>query len=122
MLFEIMIDLGALSLFVREKPFNATERFVTQFEVPDTLPYFEGHFPENPILPGVAMIDLTVEALKVHCEESRPLVGLRSAKYLGLVQPKHAVSLEISRNSPDEWQVVWLVENKKVCDLVLNFG
>jgi predicted hotdog family 3-hydroxylacyl-ACP dehydratase len=47
----------------------------TALEVPRAGPYFEGHFPGRPILPGVALLDLVRRALDSH-RGSRELVRL----------------------------------------------
>lgn len=117
-----MITPHSLALFMKPVSPITSSSFLIAMTVPKHLPYFDGHFPENPILPGVAMVDLSQEALRVYVEEMRPLIGLRSAKYLGMVQPNDSIQISCVKNSPDEWQIVWTKEDKKICDLVLNFG
>ncbi len=117
-----MITPSTLNLFSREATPFTENTFQVSLTIPETLPYFDGHFPGNPVLPGVAMMDLSLEALRVHAEENRSLVGVRSAKYLALIQPQDTVQIACTKNSDSEWQVVWNKEGKKVCDLVLNFS
>jgi 3-hydroxymyristoyl/3-hydroxydecanoyl-(acyl carrier protein) dehydratase len=54
---------------------------------------FEGHFPGNPLLPGVLLLDAAVHAL---CETTPAgAVGLRieSVKFTGMVRPGEALSV-----------------------------
>ena len=117
-----MITPQNLSLFVKPNTPFANGRFHIELIIPQTLPYFEGHFPENPILPGVAFMDISLEALRVHAEVYSPLKTLKSAKYLGMVLPNDKIEIECIQTSPSDWQVLWKKEEKKLCDLVLSFG
>jgi predicted hotdog family 3-hydroxylacyl-ACP dehydratase len=68
--------------------------------IPTEAPYFEGHFPGRPILPGVVALLLALEALS--CEGQRPaaLRGIAFARLRQLVAPGDV--LELSAREPDE--------------------
>ncbi len=56
-------------------------------------PAFDGHFPGNPLLPGVLLLDAAVHAL---CETTPAgALGLRieSVKFTGMVRPGEALSV-----------------------------
>ena len=58
-------------------------------------PAFAGHFPGNPIVPGVLLLDAAIHALG---ETAGPGdVGLRveSAKFVGVVRPGDALRVEL---------------------------
>lgn len=55
----------------------------TVIAVPPGGAYFEGHFPGRPILPGVAQIAMTLEAL---ARETRDDISLRGITYMRLRQ------------------------------------
>ncbi|WP_271784658.1 3-hydroxyacyl-ACP dehydratase [Aquimarina algiphila] len=48
---------------------------------------FEGHFPENPVTPGVAMLQILKNCLETHMEESLFMQYLSHVKFLTLVNP-----------------------------------
>lgn len=60
-------------------------------------PYFSGHFPGNPIVPGVVLIECMAQAcrllLNVRMAQVVPgyLVGVETAKFLSLVRPRQTV-------------------------------
>jgi 3-hydroxymyristoyl/3-hydroxydecanoyl-(acyl carrier protein) dehydratase len=58
------------------------------WNVPEKLPYFEGHFPGNPILPGVALLDLIEVLLK------GTLKAIKSAKFMEVVRPLDTLQVE----------------------------
>lgn len=50
-------------------------------------PVFEGHFPGNPILPGVCTVQIVKELLEVVFKKELMLEKAGNIKYLGFVSP-----------------------------------
>ena len=103
------------------------EGYRTEWPVPLDLPYFEGHFPGNPILPAVGIIDATIELLRA----ARKLEDLRvsrivSAKFTSPVFPGAKVEITAHRLSDQEWKAEWRALDpaslgKLLADLRLTF-
>lgn len=70
-------------------------------------PYFNGHFPENPVLPGVAMIDASVLSLSDHLSKELYLNRIQSAKFMDLVRPGDEVRLDLIEREAGTWMVSW---------------
>lgn len=86
---------------------NAQER-KAQWTVPHTLAYFDGHFPGNPILPAVAIIDVSTEVLRRALEKSEiTLKSFKACKFTSPVLPGAVVEIVFSRNAEDEWKIEW---------------
>ena len=66
--------------------------------VPAAHPAFQGHFPGNPLLPGVALLAEVLEAVLADAE-LRPLVGpqprIGVAKFLAPVLPGAVLELQL---------------------------
>ena len=73
---------------------QATVRF------PRSSPVFEGHFPQAPILPGVALIDAAVQIAAQATRRKLRLRRLSSAKFTNVVEPDQSVVLSF-KVSPD---------------------
>lgn len=89
-----------------------TQGTTSVFEVflPETLSYFEGHFPETPILPAVGLIDLTQFFLSVALK--KPELSLVSVQSFRVRQPAFAeerfrVTLDAPEGS-DSASVLWV--------------
>jgi len=54
---------------------------------------FEGHFPGQPILPGVALLDLALQALATARRGAAPLRGIAFARLRQLVVPEDRIEL-----------------------------
>lgn len=66
----------------------------TTIEVPAGGACFAGHFPGRPILPGVVLLDLTLQALACIRQRPAPLRGIVFARLRQLVVPSDRLDLE----------------------------
>jgi 3-hydroxymyristoyl/3-hydroxydecanoyl-(acyl carrier protein) dehydratase len=67
--------------------------------VPTDSPWFVGHFPGEPILPGIALIHMAEQAIIRHTEkrsEQVKLSALRRVRFTQPVKPGENLSLNIS--------------------------
>jgi 3-hydroxyacyl-[acyl-carrier-protein] dehydratase len=70
-------------------------------DVPSGGPWFEGHFPGRPILPGVAQIALVVDALARDSGHAPSLRGIAFARLRQLVLPGDRLELLTRESAPD---------------------
>ena len=51
-------------------------------------PIYKGHFPENPVLPGIMQIEIIKDILKHELDTALHLQKVSSIKYLNLITPE----------------------------------
>jgi 3-hydroxyacyl-[acyl-carrier-protein] dehydratase len=82
-------------------PLSGTaERVAATARFPGDSDWFSGHFPGNPIVPGVALIALVAEAvIERERGEGRSLAitGVRRVRFRLPVRPEDEVTLEATR-------------------------
>jgi|GEM_PF-985954 len=91
---------------------------VVRWTVPRDLAYFDGHFPGQPTLPAVAMVDLSLELVRRWPGfEMAELHTLRLAKFTAVISPGAEVQVSLVRENPEgsvegraEWRAEWSVE------------
>jgi len=66
-----------------------------------THPIFEGHFPGNPILPGVCTVQIIKEMMEVSFGKPLLMTGAGSIKYLGFINPAEMPELEFQLQLKD---------------------
>jgi 3-hydroxymyristoyl/3-hydroxydecanoyl-(acyl carrier protein) dehydratase len=91
------------------------------FILSESLPYFDGHFPAQPILPAVAVLDLSFEFLRIILsKDDLDVKEISSAKFYNVIQPKDKIDIEIVPKDSSTWKITWLVGDKKVADLIVT--
>lgn len=66
---------------------SAANEISADIHVPSDSPWFDGHFPGEPILPGVAQIAMVFDAIgKAHNRELK-LSGVRRVRFKGIIRP-----------------------------------
>ena len=55
--------------------------------VNDNSPWFSGHFPDNPILPGIAQLNMVADVIALSTQQNLYIKRLSRVKFKKLVRP-----------------------------------
>lgn len=66
-----------------------------RFHIEPDHPVFRGHFPEQPVLPGVAQIHWAARTAQRHLSCRGRFSGLEALKFLRLIVPPADIELEL---------------------------
>jgi len=93
-----------------------------KWHVQDNLPYFDGHFPDNPILPAIALVDASIEALRQHLAlEQTPFIKqICTAKFKDIVAPGDVLTIKIEQETAARWNIIWTRTHVEVATLSLE--
>ncbi|RCU52785.1 3-hydroxyacyl-ACP dehydratase [Corallincola luteus] len=69
-----------------------------QMTIDDALPYFKGHFPNAPILPGVALLNWAEHFAKQYFILNAVFKGVDNLKFQQVVKPCSLLNLSLSYN------------------------
>ena len=69
------------------------DTFTSEFVVPADHPALAGHFPGQPVVPGVVLLDAVLAAIRTRA--SFVLAAIPGAKFLGPVLPDERIELRI---------------------------
>jgi len=64
-------------------------------------PWFSGHFPGEPILPGVAMLGMVFDAIKQACGKNVKISGVKRVKFKQIIKPGDKIQI-IAREKNDD--------------------
>jgi 3-hydroxyacyl-[acyl-carrier-protein] dehydratase len=99
---------------LRHLPHGAEFRFLTrltalvpgesgsaEYQISGSEPFLQGHFPGEPIFPGVLLVEAAAQLAGVVVQSARPddplpglkLTGLRNVKILGAARPGETIQL-----------------------------
>ncbi|HEY8278080.1 MAG TPA: hypothetical protein VIH99_00560 [Bdellovibrionota bacterium] len=81
--------------------------FCANWQAPETCPYFVGHFPDQPVLPAVGLLDGSIELIR---RSGIPFqarkIALRKAKFMGMVRPGMKVRVTLKQKE-SSFEVEW---------------
>lgn len=83
------------------------------FRIPADHPCLPGHFPGRPVVPGVVLLDLVIEAASRALLGQR-VVGLPAVKFLRPVRPEQDVGIHLHAPVADRAGVSCTVDGQEV--------
>ena len=78
---------------------KAENSLALEFSIPETSPYFDGHFPGFPVLPAVAQVDLVVRFAEEHFGITIDISKINRIKFSNIVRPDNPLVLFLKRDS-----------------------
>jgi 3-hydroxymyristoyl/3-hydroxydecanoyl-(acyl carrier protein) dehydratase len=79
---------------------DAQTIYSATFRVPAKHPALTGHFPGNPIVPGVVILDAVIAAAVAWLGAGFQVRGLSHAKFLAPLKPDQAARIELVLRGP----------------------
>lgn len=73
-------------------------QLIVDFYLPEDLFWFKGHFPVQPILPGVAQLDWALTFAQEHLHASLTLKNIKALKFQMPLLPKDQARLTLTLN------------------------
>ena len=71
---------------------------VLQLHVPEDLLYFQGHFPETPILPGIVQVNWAWELGRQYFDLPPHFLGMQALKFQCVILPGASVMMELEHD------------------------
>jgi 3-hydroxymyristoyl/3-hydroxydecanoyl-(acyl carrier protein) dehydratase len=105
---------------------SADGRLSCQWEIPPTLSYFQGHFPHFPVLPAVAIVDISLALIQAGLPQTTwKLNQVVSAKFHRPLAPGDRIEIIATEEPGDgagHWAVVWKEASGVAVQLRLQAG
>lgn len=85
---------------------HTPDGLIWTFEVPAALPFFEGHFPGHPILPGVVALGWLLAGAEKFLGRSLGAVELLNVKFQVVILPGAQLELSIAPKGGGRLQAI----------------
>jgi 3-hydroxymyristoyl/3-hydroxydecanoyl-(acyl carrier protein) dehydratase len=85
--------------------------------VPTALPFLQGHFPNNPVVPAVALIEASLAFLKMAEIKIDPAkLEISRAKFMAVIEPGCELRVVGKKTNETQWNIEWVkVDETKPC-------
>jgi 3-hydroxymyristoyl/3-hydroxydecanoyl-(acyl carrier protein) dehydratase len=90
--------------------------------VPPDSPWFNGHFPGEPILPGVAQIGMVVDAISKARRQKLKISSVRRVRFKRIIRPDDQLKIiaEPLKKEVDSYSFRILIQDEAVCSGVMT--
>ena len=97
------------------------DQMILDAEVLPDSPWFYGHFPENPTLPGIAQLEMAIDAIQLVSKRNLSVTGFRKVRFKRVIRPGEKLKvIAIPRKSQEgSYAFRILVEDELACSGVL---
>jgi 3-hydroxymyristoyl/3-hydroxydecanoyl-(acyl carrier protein) dehydratase len=116
-----MIEPSQIFSFKREDAKKTESGFLVNWEIPSQSPYLEGHFPDNPVFPAVAIIDVSKEWVQLLTGLELRITKIKIGKFTKVLQPLMQVEIHLLERKKGEWEIEWYSNDQCSATLVLEF-
>lgn len=72
-------------------------------------PYFQGHFPEAPILPGVMQLQFAHKAAEEMLARELTLKGVKKMKFVKVIEPTDCITVDIEG---DAGEITYIIKKE----------
>lgn len=98
------------------------QQIIAQKSVSANEIYFQGHFPNNPVMPGVLLIESMVQAAQLMWDEpDLTLIKVKRGRFREMVKPGMQLTIKVTAKEEYSCQAEVLIADKEACTADLEF-
>lgn len=99
---------------------SSLDKVVMEVEANSGSLWFSGHFPDAPILPGIAQIGLAFEAAKHLRGENIKITEVKKIRFKQIIKPDDKLTVTVSRGKGDTCKFSILLKGELACNGILS--
>ncbi|RJP82350.1 MAG: hypothetical protein C4522_03375 [Desulfobacteraceae bacterium] len=101
---------------------NAETIFFSTREFRHDSPWFSGHFPDNPVLPGIAQLSVVLDTIRQSIDPKLSVQGFKKVKFRQIIHPDDRLEIQAVRNrlEPDAYTFVIQVKGETACQGIIT--
>lgn len=86
-------------------------------------PWFSGHFPDNPILPGIAQLKMVADLIAASRKDDSRMTGLSRVKFRKIVRPGECLEIQAARGQGKDHYTFRITSGTEdVCSGIMVFA
>ena len=93
-----------------------------EVQVPRDSPWFSGHFPEEPILPGIAQLGMVFDAIKQSSDQNLKVSSVSRVRFKQIIRPDDQLRIIVTPQKDHAESYVFriMVKGELVCSGVMT--
>lgn len=106
---------------MNEQP--AEIKISTRIKIPENSPWFAGHFPDDPVFPGIAQLDMVAAAVAEFKQDDLWIKKLSRIKFRKLIRPGDELSiLAVGSKEKNSYSFRIIVAGQEACSGVMSLA
>lgn len=96
----------------------------SQVSIPADSPWFKGHFPGDPLLPGIAQLHFVLEAIRAALGEEVCLTGLKRVRFKRIIRPEESIDIAADpvQDKPGMYRFQLTIDGENACSGLMMTG
>ncbi|MBW1797267.1 MAG: hypothetical protein JRJ21_02430 [Deltaproteobacteria bacterium] len=84
--------------------------------------WFSGHFPGNPILPGIAQLEMALDGIKRLSQKKLRISGARKVRFKQFIRPNDKIKIKVALREGDALSYSFriMVDEEMACNGILT--
>lgn len=92
------------------------DEIITSIVIDGSSPWFSGHFPNDPILPGIAQLKMVVDLISKSRAGNVCMTGLSRVKFRKIIRPGERLDIHVTRGKKKDQYIFKITSgNEDVC-------
>jgi len=95
--------------------------FLAEAKAPPDSPWFSGHFPGDPILPGIAQLLMVSDVIRLAMGRNVNISGVRKVRFRQIIRPDDPLKILVTpvREDPPTYSFKILMKEEIACSGVI---
>lgn len=101
---------------------SSSNEILADVEVMPDSPWFSGHFPREPILPGIAQLGMVFDAITKSCNQALKISSVRRVRFKQIIRPDDHLRIIVTPLKKNGWSYSFriMVEAELACSGVMT--
>lgn len=97
---------------------------VADIEIPKDSPWFDGHFPGQPVLPGIAQLAMVQDLLRAAMDNRLKIKKITRVRFKQMIRPDDGITIIINpgKSTPENRSFRILKKKERVCTGFVEFN
>jgi len=100
---------------------SSPDEIVAEMKVSPDSHWFSGHFPGDPILPGVAQLQMVFDTIQAFNKDPLKASGIKKVRFKQIIRPKDGIRIIARRRaqSPQTFSFRVMVKGQLACSGIM---
>ena len=94
-----------------------SEEITAEIQIPPDSPWFNGHFPEHPVLPGIAQVGMVWDAINHFGNQNMKISHISRVRFKQMIRPNDSLRITVTprKDHADSYAFRIMIDEELAC-------